>query len=229
MIVFSYGYTRGETKNLLEKKKLMNAADEVQLIDPLSWSDASPDELVATQGLFADAQVFFVDHVLSELEPENIVDRAANFADSPNIIVFIEDTSAKHWSTLEKKAEHIFAAPAKKEEAAFNIFSLSDGLFAKDKKQFWLLYQRALAAGTEPEEMHRILFWGTKQLALANVYSSATAAGMSSFVYGKAKRALANWKEEEIARLAERLTDMLQESRRGEEWEILLEKFILGL
>ncbi len=230
MIVISYGHTRGELKKILEKKKLLNPADEIHYFDPASWDVESVHEIIQTQGLFADREIFFIDHVVSENEPEEIFENIKDIQETPNVVVFIEDSPTKATEKLEKLTEHVFAAPQKTEEKPFNVFALTDALFEKDKKKFWLLYQKTVAEGLDPEfDVHRIIFWGVKMLALTKNYSSAVAAGISPFVYGKAKKGLSKYADGEIEKMSQDLTEMVVLARQGEEWEILLEKFVLSL
>ncbi len=231
MIIISYGHTRGEVRKLLEGKKLLNVSNEIRNIDAASWAPESVDEVVASQGLFSSGEVFFVERVLSEIEPAEIKERVKELEDSPNVIVFIEGAPLKSYAFLEKHSAHVFKAPKKTEEKTFNIFSLTDALFEKDRKKLWILYERALGDMADPEEeVHRILFWGVKMLALAREYPSAESAGMSPFVYGKAKKGVAKYKEGELEKVAQDLTEMVVRARQGgEEWEILLEQFILKI
>ena len=229
MLIISYGHTRGEIRKFLENKKLLNSTDETHLIDPASWTEESVNALIETRGLFTDKEVFFVDHVISELEPPILKD-AKLLANSGNLIVFLENEPTKTTEKLEKSAVHVFKAPARKEEKPFNVFSLTDALFEKDKKKLWLLYQRALLENLDPEfDVHRIFFWGVKMLALAKKYGSAISAGISPFVYGKAKKGAGNFKEGDIEKISQELTHVVLRARAGEEWEFLLERFVLSL
>ncbi len=230
MIIVSYGNTLGQTRKFLEAKKLFGFDDEIRKIDPAGWSEESIDELIQTKGLFLDREVFFVDHVLSELEPEEVAKNSKILSESDNLIVFMESKATRYAEKIEKLAEYVFRAPLKKEEKLFNVFSLSDALFAKDKKKLWLFYQEGLLGGADPEfDIHRILFWGIKMLALAKNYASAASAGVSPFVYSKAKKGVVNFKDDELEKLVQNLTNMTIRARRGEEWEILLEQFILTI
>jgi len=230
MIIISYGHTNGELRKILETKKLLKLSDEVHQIDPTSWDSESLNRLSQTQGLFSEKEVFFVDHVLSELEPEEISKEIKKLSESTNLIIFIEDAQTKFAEKLEKLSAHVFSASKKAEEKGFNVFLLTDALFAKDKKKLWLLYQQALNEKMDPEfDIHRILFWAVKMLALAKAYGSAVSAGISPFVYSKAKAGVPKYKDGEIEKIAHNLANMTIEARKGDEWEILLERFILAL
>ena len=230
MIFIFYGHSKGEVKKILETKGLLKLNDEVHTIDATTWTDESVNEAVATKSLFDSKECFFLDHVLSELEPEEIKSNLKLLQSTNNLIVFIENTQTKFTALVEKSAELVFTAQDKKEKVTFNIFSLTDALFEKDRKKLWLLYQKSILENLDPEfDIHRILFWAVKMLALTNNYSSANSAGISPFVYNKVKKGIGKFKEGEIVKMAEDLTQMTIKARQGEDWEFLLEKFILSL
>ncbi len=229
MLIISYGYTKGETRKFLETKKLVKPTEEARTIDGVSWEQETVGEIVETQGMFSLKEIFFIDHVLSELEPEEIVKNIKNIAESNNLVVFLESEVSQFSKKLEKFANDILTAPPKTEEKLFNVFSLTDALFERDKKKLWLLYERGLAEGMDPEfDIHKILFWGIKMLSLAKNYPSAVSAGISPFVYSKAKRGVSKYKDGEIEKIAQDLTSMVVRARQGEDWEIVLGQFILG-
>ena len=81
-----------------------------------------------------------------------------------------------------------------------------------------------------PEEIHGILWWQAKSLALASKTRNASEAGLNPFVYNKAKRYLSNWKKEEVESLLSKLSRMYHKAHRGEaDFEIELEKLMLDI
>jgi len=110
------------------------------------------------------------------------------------------------------------------------FFALADALGARDKKKLWLLLRNALDHDSVPEELHGILFWQAKSLALAAQTASAGEAGLNPFVYGKAKRFLVNFKQNEIEKMLSKLVWMYHEAHRGRvDFSIELEKFVLDI
>ena len=108
------------------------------------------------------------------------------------------------------------------------MFAMADALGARDKKTLWILYRQAVEAGKVPEEIHGILFWQAKSIALAARTNSATEADLNPFVYGKAKRYAANYSDKEINNLLERLVAVYHDSHRGiHEFETAMERLIL--
>lgn len=117
-----------------------------------------------------------------------------------------------------------------KDRPDFNIWSLTDAVGARKKKDAWILYQKALAAGLAPEEIFYKLVWQVKTLLLAQKTKSAEETDMKPYPYSKAKANLKNWKEGELEDLSEKLVVGYHEARRGEgEVETLVEKIILSL
>ena len=192
------------------------------------------DELTQTQGLFENKQIIFMDRTLENKDVREVMlEKIDAIAESPNIFIFFEGKLTKDiLRKLEKRAEKIteYEAAEEKKKEVGNFFALADALGQKDKKSLWLLLREALDGDAAPEEIHGILFWQAKSLALAAKASSAAEAGLNPFVYGKAKRYLANFKDGEIESLASNLVGMYHKAHRGEvDFEIELEKLALDL
>jgi len=119
---------------------------------------------------------------------------------------------------------------ALKSRGEFNIFSLTDAIGRRNKREAWALYQKALASGMVPEEIFYRVFWQVKTMLLAGRTKSAEETDMKAFPYNKAKSFLKNFKPGELEKLSEKLVVGYHQSRRGiGEIETLLEKIILGL
>ena len=112
----------------------------------------------------------------------------------------------------------------------FNIFTLTDALGARDKKQAWVLYQKALAAGFSAEEIFFKIIWQVKSMLIALRTKNVGETDMKAFPYSKAKRFLKNFKPGELEKLSEDLVIDYQCARRGEiEIEMVIEKVLLSL
>lgn len=117
-----------------------------------------------------------------------------------------------------------------KARADFNIFALTDAIGARRKRDAWVLYQKALAAGMVAEEVFFKLVWQIKTMLIASATSSAIEADMKPFPYNKAKGFLRNFKPGELERLSQNLVLDYHKARRGEgEIETLVEKVLLRL
>jgi hypothetical protein len=117
-----------------------------------------------------------------------------------------------------------------KSKSDFNIFSLTDAVASRNKREAWVLYQRALASGMAAEEIFWKIVWQVKTLLVANQTKSADEAGMKAYPYSKAKGSLRNFKPGEVEKISESLVIGYHMARRGEgDVELLIEKTILGL
>ncbi|MEX0932405.1 MAG: hypothetical protein WDZ61_00730 [Parcubacteria group bacterium] len=112
----------------------------------------------------------------------------------------------------------------------FNIFALTDAVGARDKRNAWVLYRKALASGLAPEEVFYKVVWQVKSLLLAKNTSSATEAGMKPYPYSKAQGYLRNFHEGELENLSQNLVIGYHNARRGKgEMETFVEKTLLRL
>ncbi len=117
-----------------------------------------------------------------------------------------------------------------KAKSGFNIFSFTDAVGARNKKDAWVLYQKALASGMVPEEIFWKIVWAIKTMLLAKVTKSADEADMKPFPYSKAKSNLVNFKEGDLESLSQSLLVGYHNARRGKgEIGTLVEKTILSL
>ncbi len=118
-----------------------------------------------------------------------------------------------------------------KAKVDFNIFAFTDAIGARKKRDAWVLYQKAIAAGMDPEkEIFWRLVWQIKTMLLASKTKSASEADMKPFPYNKAKGFLKNFSTSELANLSESLVLGYHAARRGEgEIETLVEKTLLKL
>lgn len=191
-------------------------------------------ELTQTQGLFENKQILYMDRTLENKEVREVMlDMIDAIAESPNIFIFFEGKLTKEvLKKLEKRAEKVteYESDVEKPKEAGSFFALADALAMRDKKNLWRLFRDAMDRDAVPEEIHGILFWQVKALALAEKTSSAGEAGLNPFVYGKAKRYVGNFKAGEIDGLMSRLVRMYHDAHRGKvDFEKELEKLALDI
>ena len=116
----------------------------------------------------------------------------------------------------------------KKSLPDFNVFAFTDALAERNKKQAWILFQKALLAGVSAEEMFFKAVWIVRTMLLASRTKDFTETDMKVFPYNKAKRSLKNWKAGELESLSEKFVIGYHEARRGNaEIETMLEKILL--
>lgn len=199
-----------------------------------NWSSEQFDELVASRGLFESKYIVVLDHVWEKKDAkDHIVERRADMHEAEHVFLVLEGktdvaTVKKMEATADKAQEFTAAESGKKER--FNIFSLTDGLVARDKKRLWVSYRELLAQGAAPEEMHGILFWQVKNMLLASRAHDQKETGLTPFAYKNALSGSRNFSDTELASLSSSLVDMTHRVRTGAgEMEIMLEKLILTL
>ncbi|MDP3875316.1 MAG: hypothetical protein Q8Q22_02240 [bacterium] len=112
----------------------------------------------------------------------------------------------------------------------FNIFALTDALGARQRKEAWILYQKALSLGLSAEEIFFKIVWQVKSMLIASKTKNVGETDMKMFPYSKAKSFLKNFKSGELEKLSESLAIGYHRARRGEaEIETLVEKLLLSL
>ncbi len=117
-----------------------------------------------------------------------------------------------------------------KPRGEFNIFALTDAVGARDKRQAWVFYQKALASGMVADEIFWRVTWIVKSMLLASKTKSSAETDMKEFPYRKAKGYANNFSPVELEKLSETLVIGYHNARRGiGEIETLLEKLILSL
>jgi DNA polymerase III delta subunit len=164
---------------------------------------------------------------------EIILKELKNIANSENIFIFIEEELTKAvLGRFEKWAEKIqeFSGKVAPKEDKFNVFSITDALSRKDKKNTWVLYQKALNSGMVPEEIHGILFWQVKNLLMVKDEADPKGLGLNPFVLRKSLSAAEKFKKSELIKLSQELVEIPHNARRGlEDFGVSLERFILSI
>jgi DNA polymerase III delta subunit len=238
MIYLLYGTNFKESRKKLRSildallKKEPNAS-EFHINDE-NFSEELLQEMISSRTLFAGRYIVVLDKVLEEKERSEIVlSNLKDISESENIFIFIEEELGKTIvSRFEKQAEKIQEFKSKEdgmpEVKGFNVFSLTDALGRRDKKNLWVLYQKALMSGVEPEEMHGILLWQANAILSVKDESGLSSLKLNPFVLRKSLGFAKNFEKEEIVKLSRDLVDIYHEARRGEEdFGVSLEKFIL--
>ena len=179
------------------------------------------DEEVKKEGLPADS-------VAGEFELEPVEVHPEMYATNLFGEVAPAETSLKNSSDVPSGAWPEFSHKVSAEP--FNIWALTDAIGARKKRDAWVLYQKALAAGLVPEEVFYKLVWQTKTMLIASKTKSAAEADMKLFPYNKAKSFLKNFQPGELEKFSEDLVLGYHLARRGEgEIGTLVEKTLLKL
>jgi DNA polymerase III delta subunit len=189
------------------------------------------DALIEARGLFVERHIGVFHSPLEKVEGREVfLSRVERCAASENIFVVIEGkllaeqkrALAKHATKIE---EHTLQV---QQEAAFNIFSLSDALSVRDRRMLWLGYVRARRSGVVPENIQGTLHWAVKSLLAARDARTAEEVGQKPTVFSKQKRAAQLFTRTELINLSRTLIEVYHEAHRGtHDLESALERWCL--
>ncbi len=160
--------------------------------------------------LFSGSPVIIGENILGENNISFTTKELSLMQASGTIFVFNEDKLLKTIQDKYKKYGSIKIFEDKKiiSKEKFNIFSLTDSFAKKDKVGTWVLYNKSLEDGVEPEAIAGVLFWKIKSLLLS-----------SSNTFTK----------NELKQQSSRIITLYHKAHRGEEdMTVSLEQFILS-
>lgn len=202
---------------------------EIFFVNEGNFSLEQFQNFLAGGDLFSKKYVIVLDSLVSSDVSDFVLDKAKEMKESENIFVILENEILKAPGEILKKSckdWKTFDLP-KATQAKFNIFSITDAFGARDKKNTWVLMQKALREGIAAEEILNILIWQTKNLLFVTKGEDMKSAGLSPFVYNKSKSYSKNYKDFELENISRQLVAMFHESHLGLELEPNLEKFLL--
>ena len=216
--------------NLAQKKR---PGAEIFKLNSENWNEAQFEELLHSQGLFETKYTVVLDNLFENKEAKtSLVENLDELKDSDQIFLMLEgNIDAATLKKVKVKAEQVqeFAKVEGKKEMP-SIFTIADGILAKDKKKLWISYIDFISRGIAPEEIHGIFFWQVKNLILASHGKTQAETGLSPFVYRNALAGVKNYKTEELVSISNNLVHMTHKVRQGEgDLTIMLEKWILEL
>lgn len=204
-------------------------------VDGENFDESRIEEFIGGQGLFENKYIIVFDNLFKDKNiKETILKKIKEISKSQNIFIFLEEKLNKaELKRFEKYAEKIqkfgdVNPPAGGKK--FDIFSLTDAFGRRDKKELWVLYQKAKLNNVSDEEVHGILFWQIKSMLLSLNAKSAIESGLNPFVFRKSLGFLKNYSESELKKLSSLLVSLYHDTRRGiHEMNTALERFILGI
>lgn len=218
-------YRRG-MDGLLKK----NPKAEVFYFDGEDFNSAKAEELMAGGDLFGNGQiVVFKGCLKSETLREAFSGRLKGLSESGNDFIFVEGKLTKDLEDKFKKAgvemEEVSGKMADKKE--WRAFPLADALGKRDRKEAWVLLQKARSVGAKPEEIHGIIFWQFKNIALAKEYG-ARIPGLAPYPARKAADYAKKFTKDEIREKLGEIVRIYHEARSGGmELDLAVEKFVL--
>lgn len=198
------------------------------------WDAARFEELLGGQGLFEHKYIVVLDKVFEHATAkDDVLGALKALKESDNVFICLEgDIDAVTVKKLEKHSEKSQKFEEEKTTAKkeFNIFSLTDAFGMRDKKKLWVLYRQAIMSGSEPEEIHGILFWQLKSILTALGSKDAQESGLKPFVFQKAINFAKKYSPEELRVMSAKFVEIYHNARRGiSDMETSLERFILSV
>ncbi len=215
-------------------------------LDSSSFTENQLDELVEGQGLFEQKYIVQMDGLLENTKTRDfVVDRLKEIGESDNIFVFIEEKITKPvLKKVEKIAQKVQELELSEKSSGrkfgviggseldlgeFNIFNLADAFGKKDKKNLWVLYQKAKMRNIPDEEIHGILNWQLRSMLIAQKTKTAQESGLKPFVFNKSLRFSKNFDDGELEKLSSKLVSIYHDTRRGLcEFDVEMERFVLS-
>lgn len=116
--------------------------------------------------LFGEEKEILLDGMLSDVRTkESVLEIMPILATSPKHIFLVDGAvDALTRKKLEKYAHTVVQHDKSKTPKKGGDFSLADAFAKKNRAKAWVAYHKALLSGEEPEALHGMLFWKTKQL-----------------------------------------------------------------
>ncbi|MDQ5883640.1 MAG: hypothetical protein QG654_554 [Patescibacteria group bacterium] len=227
-------------KNFENKKKAFESDlkrfsvyDKV-FMDENSFGLSEFENYIESRSLFGNKTAVILDSVLENDENRlKIFKKIKEIETSENVFFFIESNLTKtDLKSIEKKVKNInFFDVTNKKEEKFNIFALTDAFSRKDKKQTWVLLQKALKNNVPAMDIANILIWSIKNLILVKGKTGSDAdikkTGLNPFVFKKTVPASKLWEENSLKKALKDIVFLYHDDRRGENLSTDLELFIL--
>ncbi len=190
-------------------------------IKPENWNDSFLNETLSSNALFAPKSIIILDALISNAaSADAIISSLDEIAASEHICIIVDEKiKAAELKKLEKKAEKVQEFNIEKDDSgkkqAPQTFAFADAIASKDKKLAWRTFQRLVNEGVAAEEIHGVLWWQFKSMALAAQYKNAKDAGLNPYVHSKCAVFNKKW-EEGLDTKLESLVKMYHEAHRGE-------------
>lgn len=227
-------------KNFENKKEALNTdlgrflGYERVYFDEDSFNMADFEGYIGAKSLFGQNYALILNSILAdEYRRAEIFKKIKEIEDSENVFFFMEsDLTKTDLKSIEKKVKSIKFFEEKVEKAEkFNVFALTDAFAKKDKKETWVLMQKALISGVPAQELVNILTWSIKSLILVkgkkDIPEDVKKTGLNPFVFKKALSASRAWDELALKKALQDIVFLYHDERRGEDLATNFELYIL--
>ncbi|MBI5126304.1 MAG: hypothetical protein HZA80_00865 [Candidatus Taylorbacteria bacterium] len=236
LYVFCGDIVKAKKKARELAKVLLTKKPDASLFEltPDSWNEAAFQEYLGGQGLFEKKYIVLMHELASHKQTKDFfLDNLKELKASENVFVLVEgELTKKDQAPLEKNAEKLqsFDVSEKINKKEFNIFALTDAIGRRDAIAAWTIFTQAQMAGMEAEQIHGMIAWQLKAMALAQVSKDAKSSGLNPFVFTKAVAAAKKYSQEEVVSLYNKLIRDYHNSRRGMiDFSLATEQFLLSL
>ncbi len=211
LYLFAGDDTKNKRLNFERFLKSLPKNTEVLSINRNNFNKIQIESLYSGAGLFfSKATVAFEGILEYEDQRDFVLEKLDLMGNSESSFVFIESKLTKPILDAFKKAkaeQNIFELPKEKKEK-FDNFLIANAFGNKDKLNMWIYFRQAINLGVGMEEIVGVLFWKMKDMIL--------------------KRDFRKFKEEDLKKLASRLSYLLPEARtKGLDAETAFEQFVL--
>ena len=220
MIYFFYGTDTDKARNkaheLVESLRKKKSEAGFFKLDADNFDPSSLEEYIGGQGLFSNKYIVLLDRLCENKEvKEDFISSVKEVGLSDNIFIVLEGKLDKASATkIEKNSTKTLKCDLPEESRSKfkeenNAFALANAFGARNKKETWLLYRKAINAGEAPEALHGMLFWKVKTMLLSDG---------------------SGWREDELMVVMDKLVTIYHDSRRGvHELETGLETMLLDI
>jgi hypothetical protein len=219
------------------QKARMNAADafakakEVSPLAPAFRFDGDAEdrggleEALGGGGLFGAPPIVLIDGFLEEgvEDGDRRLSGAIELAMQSGATLIVRESELSAGLTTEIKGHGgnitAYAVHGSAKAREHQPWGIADGFAERDKKKAWVEFQNAVRAGQSAEQIHGVLFWGAKMVAITMLSGSddeAIAAGVSPKTIWKWKKAAKNFTKDEILDRLGELKDMPIRAHRGD-------------
>ncbi len=235
MIYFLHGTdthkSRKKMHEILQTLSAKRANSEIFKITTENWTEGQFDELLSSQGLFEQKYIVVLDFLFeNKMVKDYVLDRLQEMQKAEHWFLLLDGkVDAPSIKKIEKASykTQVFEQVEKKKESPI-IFSITDKLTNRNKKDLWISYVDLINQGIPAEEIHGVFFWAVKNMIIAGKVGSQKDSGLAPFSYSKALSGGRNYKSDELTAMSSQLVDMTHKVREGKgDLDIMLEKWIL--
>ena len=237
MIYFIYGTdvkkSRKKMHEILRQLSDKRPNSEIFKITTENWQNEQLDEFLSAQGLFEKKYIVVLDFLLGKKETKDfILEKLDEMQGVEHWFLILDGkvdlVTVKKIEKFSYKTQEFIEVEKQKESPI--IFTITDKLLTRNKKQLWTSFISLVGKGIAVEEIHGVLFWAVKNMILALRTKNQKESELTPFQYSKAVSGAKNYTLKELQKMSGELMEMVHLVRTGKgDMEIMLEKWVLGV